>query len=71
MQDHTVTGIHPDWNNTDSGNTVRIDLDGPPDGLENNPYLAPMVRESKRTNFENAQFKLGELMDERYNVSMH
>lgn len=34
--------------------------------LEENPYSTPLVRESKRTKFEEKQFALGQLMDERF-----
>lgn len=63
MQDHTVAFSQSDWNSDGTGN-VRLELENSHD--PNNPYFTPMVRESKRTNFEKGQLKMGHLMDERF-----
>lgn len=63
MQDHTVALSQSDWNSDGTGN-VHLELENSHDTC--NPYFTPLVRESKRTNFENAQLKMGHLMDERW-----
>lgn len=67
MQDHTVAFSQSDWNSDGTGN-VRLELENSHD--PNNPYFTPMVRESKRTNFEKGQLKMGHLMDERLVVGI-
>jgi hypothetical protein len=63
MQDLTVAYGQSDGP-TDN---VRMELEASHDpNNPNNPYFTPLVRESKRTNFENAQLKMGHMMDERY-----
>jgi hypothetical protein len=61
MEEYTV---QRNWNDPNHGDGLHVELPEP-QGDPHNPYFTPLVRESKRTNFENAQLNLGHLMDER------